>query len=226
MTTGHIDSGPRYTKMKVAIRRSVSALQRPLTPVDIAAGWSDELRTLMVNSYEQVLAEISRGLLEARHYKNWVKGLDHIDLTDRHAVQLLEDALAGERAIRGVRRAEGFLSEVLEFLAFLSEPATDEATQSDLSHMTRMVAVVMTVADRLQSGEYLQSEDFWAWDALVSEFGCKRPRVNGGPRAKDLRHSVTAVSPLESTPNGIWWERITAFDVALVNFASEDLSRE
>ena len=215
----HIASGPRWEQLRTALDEAEEHLTSPLTPPELARGWTEDLRVMVLASVRRIKHELaSQPFVKRDHYVSWIKA----EVVDpRVEDERWSYALRPDGAVIDLQRAEELLRETVALIHDLrdlsrSEPSREWTTTEE----ERAIRSLQAIASTLQLGDFVTLSQFRSWDTVLRSCGVGRSedyfRLAGG---------LPEMRIIGERPVGLLWDRIKQYDTLLVNNADRDVHR-
>jgi hypothetical protein len=218
----HISSGPRWEELRVALDQAEESLAPPLDGAEIARGWTEDLRQMILRSVKDIKTDLaSEPYVRRDHYKSWIKA-EAIDPRVEDA--RWSYALGPDRAVRDIQTAEDLLRATLSLIRDLPELTSEQSPvvlESDVG--VQLVDSLRSIASTLRYGEFVTLGEFQSWDKLLTSCGIRRRVLNISYIAKERERLGANLDYIEERPSGELWDRIGTYDALLVNSGGGDI---
>ena len=215
----HIASGPRWEQLRTALDEAEEHLTPTLTSSELARGWTEDLRLMILASVRRIKTELaSEPFVKRDHYVSWIKA-EVID--PRVEDERWSYALGPDRAVVDLRRGEELLLATLALIQDLPNlSSTEPSREWTAAEEERAIGSLESIASTLQIGDFLTLSQFRSWDTVLR--GC------GVGRSEDyfrLAGGLPEMRIIGERPAGVLWDRIEQYDTLLVNNADRDVRR-
>lgn len=220
----HIIRGPRWGQLPKSLDLAEEHLEPPLTEAEVARGWTEDFRRLILASVVEIKSDLQREpYVHHSHYKSWIRA----ELIDpRVEDERWSYALGPDRAIRDLEMAEDLLAATLSLADDLPDLPTSQSPGGiDAVIIGRMEQSLRWIAATLTRGDFVALGQFEAWDECMRACGVRRRVLTGISYLDQERRSLGAnIDFIEGRPPGAVWDRIEAYDSLLVNTGGLDIS--
>jgi len=175
-------SGMRLEWTVHEIRSSIAVMKPPLTKQELAGGWSEEVRTLMIASYEKITGELGRRYIDQRQYKSWIRGLDGIS---KEALRSRDGSTTGDDAILFLSDAQIAVNCLMGAIDLMVHCEAPEDFVGELRRVTEL----------LERGGYLNTRNTLTITTLVSQLITPQRALDGSIREviRDINDSILHV---------------------------------
>jgi hypothetical protein len=215
----HIASGPRWEEVRTALDDAEEHLTPPLRSSELARGWTEDLRVMILASVKRIKTELaSEPFVKRDHYGSWIKA----EVVDpRVEDERWSYALGPDRAVIDLRRAEELLLATLALIHDLPNLSSSEPSRAwTTAEEERAIGSLESIASTLQIGDFVTLRQFRYWDTVLHACGVVRNddyfRLAGGlPKTRIIGER----------PAGLFWDRIEQYDTLLVHNADRDVHR-
>ncbi len=232
-----IRSGPRWIALNDAVGEAIrvwesSASSGPTTTS--SSPWASPSPTRSAGSLADVAGEALEALQRAsdalRYRPDDLPPIPTIADLDSANLSMDQVAWLSEIDLRRAEllKAEEVAAEMDHFVEWLKRQP-DPRVRGGANLRDAMCQTVLALRDHLSSGNYLTSEDLFAWGTLLAGFGIRRLgpeeyRPNRGRFGPGTQGTVD-INHIADYPRGKFWKTVVVFDEHIIDFLFSEAAR-
>jgi hypothetical protein len=216
---GPSHAGTRWTVLRDAVAGAASALGAPLTEDALERGWTEELRSSIVQAIEHLGEALSD---EEPMSLSLAIDWDAADAIVQDGADERWDAMVGvEYLLEELDRVDLVTAALHRLGDDLAEPLSRSDLDSgfDVDAQRQFSDAAAALLTQLDAGEYLSADGVARWESLTSAYGMTR-------LSSDQTRNVSEVGMVDGYPKGRRWDSIVLCDTVLHDLSRTDLDVE